>query len=51
MRTKRGPLCVQVEPSVRVGSASVLKDMGGRTVTDPCAPRIVEQQKKEEFVI
>lgn len=47
---KRAQLYVQVEPSVRVGSASVLRDMGDHTVTDPCASRIVEQQKEEEFV-
>lgn len=51
LRMKRVQLCVQVEPSVKMDSASVLTDTGDRTVTDPCVPRTVEQQKEEEFVI
>lgn len=48
---KRDHLCVQVEPSARVGFASVLEDIGDLTVTSQSAPRIVAHQKEEEFVI
>lgn len=42
MREKRAHLCVQVEPSAKEGSVSVLRDMGDPTATDPSALRIVE---------
>lgn len=40
MRENLGPLYVQVVPTVKEGSASVLGVMGDHIATDPCALRI-----------
>lgn len=44
-------LCVQVELSAKGGSVGALRDTVDPTATGPCALRIVESQKEEEFVI